>query len=239
MTFTKNKSDDYTNFEDIKMKIKKNKLFQYVNDNDDNDSLIIEGSSIVGGTQPNFYIEKNNKILVQFFNKLKFQYNSDNDNDIITIQIALRKALKFGQYNQKIYQTFNKNFLGIIAKDKNEDEKTININEYLKIGFGVCREYAFLTQYLLERRGIDDVYFIYVKIFFMCKYIGDHVFNIRFNEKNKYEHEREPVIIDTTYPFLNGCLLKRFLIVNNFFYFQIHPLLPKMKRSSTYQILIR
>ncbi|GEM_PF-4455468 len=132
----------------------------------------VQGSDIVGGTQPSFLIERDSKPMRELLEHAR-QVGSDKKltlwQKIEAIQERTRKSIRYpaSGAQQEALQALNRQHLLGAA----------GIGEYHKIGFADCRGFAVTTQVLLQEAKIDS-FFSYARTFYQGAPGVDHAFNV-------------------------------------------------------------
>lgn len=173
----------------------------------------VQGSDIVGGTQPSFLIERDSKPIRQLLEEARVIGNSSKPlwQKVENIQSRVRRSIRFpaDKTEAKALEALNRKHL----------MDAIGIGEYHRLGLADCRGFAVTTQMMLQEARID-AFFGYGKTFYQGAPGVDHAFNV-VRDKGKL------IVVDTLNPIFNKVPLETMLTKGAHGYrFELHPVLP-------------
>ncbi|MDO9182197.1 MAG: transglutaminase-like domain-containing protein [Bacteriovorax sp.] len=155
---------------------------------------IIEGSTSVGGIQPDYIADFEN---IAFDPIRAYAKEIKKSNKSLTEKIeSISNFIADNILKNKSYS--NKEYLDLV-KQYREKGIDIPLSEYIRISGGVCREHALITHYALKEAGIANTY-LYVTAQ-LGEHVEDHAVNI-------IEYKNEKWIIDSYNKRFNGLKLK-------------------------------
>jgi hypothetical protein len=170
---------------------------------DFNQGSTVEGSSRVGGLQPDYFLDTESKEFSAIWNYADQVGTNQKLTLVQKVELIVTKVRdvfsEHHSYNDPVYVELMKKY--------KESGQSIPLSKYVSCGAGVCRENALLLHFALKKAGIPN-HFVYAKV--LIDYGSsaltpeDHAFVV-------FEFENERWIADSYYKQFNGYSFDEFM----------------------------